>query len=202
MVVSVSLLTAFTGAMAATTQSTPGMAVAFIFMASVCLGYVENVALTIGPFCLDQGDLGLALGLLGATRSTLATTAQAIFEAVLSNKLLTNVPKYVVPAVVSAGLPQSSVEALLAGLAAGNFTGVPDITPDIITAAVAGNKEAYSQSFKIVYLTAIAFGACGIIAALNAPNSESKFTDIIPRKLHDKKLDGKVAQKEMASSEA
>ncbi|KAL1909663.1 hypothetical protein Sste5344_004511 [Sporothrix stenoceras] len=201
MMVGISTLTAFTGAMAATTPFTPHMAVAFIFLASVFLGYVENVALTIGPFCLDPGDLGLALGLLGATRSTLATTAQAIFVTILNNKLIVNIPKYVIPAVTNAGLPQSSVDALLAGLSVGNFTAVPDITPTIVMAAVASNKEAYSQSFKIVYLAAIAFGGCGILAALNAPNSESKFTDIIPRKMHDKNLDNKVAQSKVVDTE-
>ncbi|CAK7198490.1 hypothetical protein SEUCBS139899_001151 [Sporothrix eucalyptigena] len=201
MIISVSLLTAFTGAMAATTPTTPGMAVTFIFLASVCLGYVENVALTIGPFCLEQADLGLALGLLGATRSTLATTAQAIFETILSNKLITNIPKYVIPAVLDAGLPQSSVDALLAGLSAGNMTGVPDITPAIEAAATEGNKQAYSHSFQIVYLAAVAFGCCGIMAALNAPNSESKFTNIVPRKLHGKGV-GKVQEKDAPATEA
>ncbi|KAK1764534.1 fungal trichothecene efflux pump [Phialemonium atrogriseum] len=201
MVVSVSILTAFTGAMAATTPSTPTMAVLFIFFASLSLGYVETVALTIGPFCLKQEDLGLALGLLGATRSTLATTAQAVFSAILNNELLTKIPKYVIPAALDAGLPESSTTALLEGLAAGNFSAVPDITPAIIAATVDGNKEAYSQSFKIVYLAAIAFGVCGIIAALNAPNSDSKFTDIVPRKLHGQKLDAKLTEKEIAANE-
>lgn len=139
-VISVTFLTIFAGAMAATTQSTPTMAVAFIFLASISLGYVETVALTIGPFCLKQEDLGLALGLLGATRSTLATTAQAIFSAILNNKLLTNIPKYVIPAAVDAGLPESSTTALLDGLAAGNFSAVPDIMPAII-AATNGRKQ-------------------------------------------------------------
>ena len=201
MVVSVSILTAFTGAMAATSPSTPTMAVLFIFFASLSLGYVETVALTIGPFCLKQEDLGLALGLLGATRSTLATTAQAVFTAILNNELLTKIPKYVIPAALDAGLPESSTTALLEGLAAGNFSAVPDITPAIIAATVDGNKEAYSQSFKIVYLAAIAFGICGIIAALNAPNSDSKFTDIVPRKLHGQKLDAKLTEKEIAANE-
>ncbi|CAK7234211.1 hypothetical protein SBRCBS47491_008870 [Sporothrix bragantina] len=194
LMVSVSLLTAFTGAMAATTPETPGMAVAFIFLASTFLGYVENVALTIGPFCLDASDLGLALGLLGATRSTLATTAQAIFTTILSNKLVTNIPKYVVPAVLDAGLPQSSVTDLLTALAAGNMTGVPGITPGITAAATEGNKQAYSHSFQIVYLAAVAFGVCGVLAATNAPNSESKFTNVVQRKLHHTGFDNKTTK--------
>jgi len=201
MMITVTLLTIFAGAMAGTTQSTPAMAVAFIFLASISLGYVETVALTIGPFCLKQEDLGLALGLLGATRSTLATTAQAIFTAILNNKLLTNIPKYVIPAAVDSGLPESSTTALLEGLAVGNFSAVPDITPAIIAATMDGNKEAYSQSFKIVYLSAIAFGVCGIIAAANAPNSDAKFTNFVPRKLHGQRLDAKFARKMIPEDE-
>ncbi|KAK4941407.1 hypothetical protein LTR10_018676 [Elasticomyces elasticus] len=202
MVIAVSLLTAFTGAMAGTTPTTPTMAVVLVLLAAISLGYVENVALTIGPFCLKQEDLGIALGLLGATRSTLATTAQAIFIAILDNKLITNVPKYVVPAAVNAGLPKSAAVALLEGLAVGNFTAVPDITPKIIAAAVVANKEAYSQSMKTVFLAAIAFGVCGIIAALNAPNSESKFTNVVPRRLHGKGLQTQASSGEDVVSHA
>lgn len=202
MVIGVCVLTAFAGAMAGTSPSTPGMAVAFIFIASLSLGYVENVAFTIGPFCLKQEDLGIALGLLGATRSTLATSAQAVFVSILTNKLIENVPKYVIPAAIGAGLPESSTGALLQGLAVGNFTAVPNITPAIIDATISSNQVAYSESFKMVYLAAIAFGCCGIIAALNAPNSEAKFTNAIARKLHGKSLDKKAAihEKEMAET--
>ena len=84
----------------------------------------------------------------------------------------------------------------------GNFSAVPHITPAIIAATVQGNKEAYSQSFKPVYLAAIAFGCCGIIAALNAPNSEAKFTNVVSRKLHGKSLDRKVARKDEAADQA
>lgn len=187
MVVSICLLTLFTGAMAATTPATPKMAVAFIFLASVSLGYVENVAMTIAGFCLREEDLGLALSLLGATRSTLATCAQAVFVAILTNKLVSNIPEYVVPAILDAGLPESSTSEFLKGLAMGDFSDVDGVNPSVIAAGVDANKQAYSESFKMVYYAAIAFGVCGIIAALNTPNMEAKFTNKIARKLHGKR---------------
>lgn len=150
------------------------------------VGYVEVGAFTIGPFCLKPEDLGIANGLIGTSRSTLSSLTQAVFVTILENKLATNIPKYVIPDAVDAGLPKSSVGALLEGLAVGNFTAVPGIDQEILTATLRGNQEAYIQSFKMVYYAGIAFAACGIVGAMLVPNCEARFTSTISRKLHGK----------------
>ena len=78
-------LVAFTAGMAAATTETRSMALAFVLLASIMLGYLENVCFTIASFCLPPGDLGLALGLLGCVRSSIATVASAVFQTVLNN---------------------------------------------------------------------------------------------------------------------
>lgn len=194
------ILTAFVGGMAASTASTRSLALAFTIIASVSLGYVESVSFTIAPFCIAPKHIGLALGLLGCVRSSIASIATAVFVSVLNNKLETNVPKYVIPAATDAGLPASSIPDLLAGFTSGSFTGVQGVTPEIIMAAAAANQTAYSESFKIVYLAAVAFGIVGILASLNAQNSEQFFTTDISRRLHggtrDEKATNNVEKKE------
>ncbi|KIW00482.1 uncharacterized protein PV09_08005 [Verruconis gallopava] len=185
-------LVAFTGGMAAATTKTRSMALAFVLLASIALGYLENTAFTIASFCLPPGDLGLALGLLGCVRSSIATVASAVFQTVLSNKLTTNLPKYVTPAATNAGLPPSSLPELFKALTTGNFTSVPGITPEITAAAAAANQTAYTESFKVVYLVSLAFGGLGIIASLNAPNVEKFFTENIPRRLHGRDIEKKT----------
>lgn len=185
-------LVAFTGGMAAATTNTRSMALAFVLLASIMLGYLENVAFTIASFCLPPKDLGLALGLLGCVRSSIACIAQAVFVSVLTNRLTDNVPKYVAPAVTEAGLPAASLPSLFTALTTGNFTAVEGATPTIIAAAAGANQEAYTQSFRTVYLVSLAFGGLGIIAACNAPNIEKFFTEDIARKLHGKDIDKKV----------
>jgi hypothetical protein len=200
LVAAITGLTAFIAGMAGATASTRSLALAFTLIGSICLGYVENTAFTIAPFCIPAKDIGLALGLLGCVRASIASVATAVFVSVLNNKLEINIPKYVVPAVTSAGLPASSAPGLLAGLAIGNFTGVEGVTPQIIAAASAANQVAYTQSFKVVYLAALAFGIVGILAALNSQNSEKYFTEDISRKLHGTDLD-KIAAKDVHEKE-
>lgn len=53
----------------------------------------------------------------------------------------------------------------------------------ILAAAATGLENAYSDSFKIVYLVTIAFGGCAGIAAFFAPNMDDKMTDEVARKL-------------------
>jgi hypothetical protein len=191
LVAAITGLTAFVGAMSAATASTRSLALAFTLIASVCLGYVENTAFTIAPFCIPSKDIGLALGLLGCVRSSIASVATAVFVSVLDNKLEVNIPKYVIPAATKAGLPETSAADLLTALTTGVFTTVEGITPAIIAAASTANQVAYTESFKIVYFAALAFGIVGIFAALNTQNSEQFFTEDISRKLHGKDLEKK-----------
>lgn len=188
MVVAAICMTAFVGGMAAATQHTRSLAVAMIIMGSIPVGYIELMALTTAPLCLDADDIGLASGVLGSTRSALATVATSVYVAILSNKQATNIPKYVGPAAISAGLPQSSVPALLSALQSNNFTSVVDVTPQIISAAGAALQEADSKSFQVVFLSSLAFGGCAIIAALNTPNLEDKFNNEVAKRLHGKDI--------------
>lgn len=193
-------LVAFTAGMAAATTETRAMALAFVLLASIMLGYLENVAFTIASFCLPAKDLGLALGLLGCVRSSIACIAQAVFISVLNNRLTENIPKYIAPAATEAGLSADALPALFTALTTGNFTSVDGATPEVIAAAVGANQIAYTQSFKTVYLVSIAFGGIGIIAACNAPNVEKFFTEEIARKLHGKDIDRAAAKAEPKSA--
>lgn len=194
-------LTASVGSMAASNQSTRSLAIAFTFCSGLAIGYIANTAFVIAPFCVDDGDIGLALGLLGSARCACSAVAQSVFLTVMGNKITSNVPKYVVPAVEAAGLPSTSVIGLLQGLAGiGNLTNVPGLTPRILEVAVEANKTAYSKSFQVVYLAAIAFGALSIVAAFCAPNVDEFWTDNVSRRLHGRGLENKavVVEKEAA----
>ncbi|KAL4810449.1 fungal trichothecene efflux pump [Aspergillus unguis] len=191
MITATVILTAFLGGMAGTDSTTPTMALLFILITCIAVGYVEIMAFVIAPFCLKPEDIGIALGLVGTSRSTLSSITQAIFVTILNNKVASNIPKYVIPSVLSAGLPETSLAALLQALGTGDFSQVPDINPSIVAAAVEGNKEAYVHSFKIVYLVGIAFAVLGIVSGLFVPDCEDKFTDGVARKLHGGSKDSK-----------
>jgi hypothetical protein len=83
-------------------------------------------------------------------------------------------------------LPSADLSALLAAIAAGTPTAleaVPGITPTVTAAVGDALKVAYSQAFKTVYLTSIAFGGLSIIASLFITSIDDLMTDFVARKI-------------------
>ena len=83
-------------------------------------------------------------------------------------------------------MPSADLPALFAAIAAGtsaSIEAVPDITPKVIAAVGDAVKVAYSQAFKTVYLTSIAFGGISIIAALFITSIDDLMTDYVARKI-------------------
>lgn len=102
-----------------------------------------------------------------------------IYVAILDNKTAENTASDVVPVLVKAGLLESSVEKLLTALASGSssaIAAVPGVTSQILAVAGTTLKEAYSQSFKIVSLATIPFGAVALAAAFFAKDIDSRLT--------------------------
>ncbi|KAJ5630411.1 uncharacterized protein N7484_010511 [Penicillium longicatenatum] len=176
-------LTAFTTPLGATTPSTPTMFYIFIVLSAMSVGYIENATLTTASFTVKEGDIGIALGLLGTIRGVFAAQHAKIR-----------------PSKRDPSRPSSSSSSLLESISSGNLSAVPGSTAQIISAAEYGEKEAYSESFKIVYLAAIAFGAVSIGAAVVTPNSESKFTNKIARRLHTRQNDEMTGNLEPSSA--
>lgn len=189
LIVGCTALTAFIGAIAAGNENTRPLGVALTLLGSFSVGYIELVVLTTAPMCLAPEDIGLATGVGGACRAGSGAIATAIYVTILNNKLATTIPKFVGPAAVKAGLPESSVPALISGLAAGNVTTVPGITSFIEAAANSAYRTAYSEGFKVVYLASIAFGVVAIAASVLTPNLENRFDDGVARKLHGRDIE-------------
>lgn len=95
-----------------------------------------------------------------------------------------DIPQRVIPAATAAGLPQSSLPALLQGITLGDFSTVPGIAADIVAANGAAVQEAYTLTFRTLYLCTLPFGALLISAALFSPNVEQYLTDEVARKMH------------------
>lgn len=105
---------------------------------------------------------------------------------ILTNRLTTTLPANVAPAALKAGLPTADLPALFAAIAAGTPTAmeaVPGINPSVIAAVGDAIKVAYSQAFKTVYLTSIAFGGLAVIAALFITSIDGLLTDFVARKI-------------------
>lgn len=91
-----------------------------------------------------------------------------------------------VPELVEAGLPTSSVAALLAALASGSASAieaVPGVTAQIVEVGAGAYKAAYADAFKTVFLASIAFGGVATIAALLYKEMQAPLSHDVVRRL-------------------
>ncbi|KAF2186650.1 fungal trichothecene efflux pump [Zopfia rhizophila CBS 207.26] len=178
------ILVGFVGAIAASNQHTQDRTVAFLLIGTMAAGYVENLTLSTMALVWDAADIGLVAGVLGAIRTATSAVATSMYSSILTTEAGKYIPKYVAPAAVNAGLPESSLPALFAGITTGNFSAVPDITTGIIVVVGDQVKHAYSLAFRTVFLCTLPFGVLLLIAAILTPNVEDYLTDEVARKLH------------------
>jgi len=182
-----------------------------MFMATVSLGVLESCSLALAPLALPTEDIGAALGALGSIRSGGASIALAIYVAILNNKLVALVPPRVSEAATAAGLPASSLTALLTGLSTGvGLDEVPGITPEILAAAVTAQSGAAADAFRyallllrlkgaqlskslmltcgcrFVWYAVIAFAVLAVGCSFLTINYGHLLTDDVSRKMHGK----------------
>ena len=94
-------------------------------------------------------------------------SAAAIYTTILTNRLNTKITTLVLPSALSAGLPSSSVPALLQAIKASTpqaLQAVPGMTPAVLENVGEALKVAYTVAFRTVYLSSIAFGGCAVLA--------------------------------------
>ncbi|KAH0542656.1 hypothetical protein FGG08_002979 [Glutinoglossum americanum] len=174
---------AFVGGLGSVNQGNQSQTVALFIIGCVGVGYVEILTLSSVALVWEPEDIGLSTGILGSIRSAGGSVATAIYTSILTNKLATNVPKYVAPAATSAGLPVSSLPALFSGISTGSFASVPGINNEILAAITGPIKTAYAKSFSTVFLATISFSGLLVLAALLSPNVEDYLTGEVARKL-------------------
>jgi hypothetical protein len=163
---------AFVTALSAISASGHAVVIAMGVLGCISIGFVDNITFPGVTLIIQPQDIGLATGVLGSIRACGGAVAQALYSSVLANKLKIYLPRYVAPAALSAGLPSASLPALFAGITAGNFSAVPDITPAIIAVVGTEVKHAYISSFKIVFYVTVPFSALLVLAACFVPNME------------------------------
>ncbi|KAG8161826.1 hypothetical protein KVR01_008813 [Diaporthe batatas] len=161
----------------------------------ISVGFVENISFPGVTLVWEAQDIGLATGVLGSIRSLGGSIATALYSSVLANELDKNLPKYVVPAATDAGLPESSVESLLAALTAGDFSGVPGISPEIIDAVGGALKTAYASSFRVVFYATIPFSVILLLSAFLVPDMKKFLSHNVAKKLQEGKFETRAKEK-------
>jgi hypothetical protein len=164
---------------------TPGIAISFMFLATIFVGWNEALVLPICTIVIpDQAEIGTAAGVAGSSRSAISTVASTIYSVVLATRTATELGRQIPAAVLAAGLPTDSVSAYMTAIAAGGskalLSEVQGLTPEVLAAGTEAYRWAYTDAYKTIFLVSLAFGGLAIIASFFIPDV-------------DHLMDGKVA---------
>ncbi|KIW08472.1 uncharacterized protein PV09_01374 [Verruconis gallopava] len=173
----------FVASLASINADTHAQCIILGIMATVFIGYVDNITFPAVTLVFEAQDIGLATGVLGSIRAVGGAVAQALYVSILTTKAAKFIPEYVTPAVTAAGLPESSLPTFFAGLTSGNFSSVPGATPNIIAIGATETRRAYFEAFHYVFYATIPFGALLFAAAFFVPNMEKFLTNNVGKRL-------------------
>ncbi len=124
--------------------------------------------LTLLPACIQYTSphayLSTATGLAFSSRAIGGAFGSAVLNAIINNHIDANYAPAVSSAAVAAGLPESSVKALLGALAQGETTGVPGATPAVWAAALDASHWQYAYAYRLAWSSIIPFVALALIA--------------------------------------
>jgi hypothetical protein len=182
----------FVAAIAASNANTRNQTTALLLISTIAAGYIENLTLSSTAYLWDPADMGLVTGVMGGIRTGISAIASSMYSSVLATESAKYIPQKVAPAALAAGLPPSSLPALFQSITLGDLSTVPGISTEIIAATGAAVKEAYTLSFRTVYLSTLPFGTLLIIAAIFSPNVEQFLTDEVARKMHRRSAKSEV----------
>ncbi|BDD60067.1 hypothetical protein MAP00_005231 [Monascus purpureus] len=172
------LVTTFFGAIASVSQRTKDQGIAFSFLGGFFAGWLEGPTMAAISFTVDQSDVGLAVGLLNSTRVLAGSVAEAIYDAIQSNRQETLEKKYIPRAAIRAGLPSSSVPAVLQAAATkGNLTSIAGVNSTIEAAVNEAMLDAISGGCSLVFKVIIVFGGLAMIGSFFTKNVDEFLTD-------------------------
>ncbi|CAK7237427.1 hypothetical protein SCUCBS95973_009956 [Sporothrix curviconia] len=130
---------------------------------SVLTGIGQSGPLTLLVACVQftapHAYLSTATGLAFSARAIGGAFGSAVIDAILNGYLNKNYAPAVGAAAVAAGLPESSVAALLADLAAGTVGGddVPGASAAVWDAAVTASHSQYAHAYRLGWASIIPF---------------------------------------------
>ena len=112
---------------------------------------------------------GVAIGAISTFRLLGGAIATAIYSAIVTDEFTKLLPAKITQAVASTNFDPTNLPALIEAATlntAAAYKKVPGITTQILSASELAVKSAYTQAYKIVYYTALAFAVLAIISAL------------------------------------
>jgi hypothetical protein len=115
-------------------------------------------------FTAPHAYLSTATGLAFSARAIGGAFGSAVLDAITNSKLKNTYAPQVSAAAMAAGLPESSIPALLTAFATGHgFEAVPDITPAVLAAATNASQWAYTHAYRLAWWSVLPFTIIALI---------------------------------------
>lgn len=132
----------------------------------------------------------MCIAVTSANRTMLGPVFTAIFNAIVANKFPEELQTIAIPAILRAGLPESSLTALTSAIASGSqaaLKAVPGMTDAILEVTNDTVSTSYASTYAYVYYTAVALGGVSIIAAVLVRDFDQYLNDHVSRQIYHKK---------------
>ncbi|KAH8913820.1 hypothetical protein BT69DRAFT_1358788 [Atractiella rhizophila] len=154
-----------------------------------------TLLVAVVQFTAPHHYLAGATGLAFSGRAIGGAFGSAILGVVVNARLKDYASK-VGNAATNAGLPPSSVPALLTAFASGvGFEAVPGITPAILDAATSQSQQTYANAYRFAWITLIPFIVLAIVSVALLSGVKELMTDAVEAtaERHPKAKDGSAA---------
>jgi len=135
---------------------------------NIITGVGQAGPLTLIPaliqFTAPHAFLSTATGLAFSARAIGGAYGSAVLDAIINGHLTSDYASTVGSAATNAGLPASSVSAVLAALAAGTpLSAVPGTNQTIIDAAMTASAQVYARAYNLAWASIIPFVVLAIV---------------------------------------
>ncbi|CAI6290664.1 unnamed protein product [Periconia digitata] len=199
LIASVVGLCVFCGVMSLSDENSQGQAIAVTVCIGLFIGWVELICIVVAGLVIPPEDIGAGSAFFASARAIGGTIATSIYVSIYTNKLSTLTPREVVPAVTSAGLPESSLNALFGAISqatAAALDSVPEMSASIKFTLAAAQKRAAAESLKNVYLSSLSFGFVALLVALFFSDVDQYLTGFVNKTVVDGKRKNEVVHTE------
>ncbi|RYN20008.1 hypothetical protein AA0115_g10411 [Alternaria tenuissima] len=192
---------------------------AIMFIASICFAFIrpswgtEQIIFTAltgigcsGPltllvaciqFTAPHAFLSTATGLAFSARAIGGAFGTAVIYAIVNSRIASHLAGDVGSAAIAAGLPESSVPALLKGMKGSSVTkfrgaGVPGMNEAIIKAAWDASHWSYAHAYRLGYWSVVPFVALATIAVISMKGIKHLMTEHVEATVeHESEDEGK-----------
>lgn len=148
----------------------------FQLFANMPFAWITLACYITASLHVPQGDLGLALGLIGTFRFLGSAIGTTVFSTILNNKAASSIISEITSAVVPLGYPASKVSALVEAITAGKTSSL-GLSSTVLQPALQAYKQGWSDAFRMTWLITIPFGVVACCLAVFVADPSPYFTN-------------------------